>query len=393
MEGSYMKELLEKRAKLIADARALLENKKEGFGPEEDAKFEAMMKEADDLKTQADRIKKINDLQADLEKPNEKVDYSGMAGTGQSNIKALRGSREYGDAFWNVLRYDRPISQYKNVLSEGTSTSGGYLLPTEFEYKLVESLLAENVMRKLCSVMTTSNDREIPIESSFGVANWALESAAIAESDSTFGQIVMKAYKLARLTKVSDELMQDSAFDMSAYLAGAFGKSFGRAEESAMVNGDGVNKPTGITSTTTTVALASATAITSDEVLGIYHGLKQPYRPFGVWLMNDSTLLAVRKLKDGSGAYYFVPAMTAGMPDTFLGKPVYTSEFMPTMTTGAKSILFGDFKYYRIADRQTRTLQRLNELYAANGQVGFIGRERVDGKLLLNEAVVAGLQA
>ena len=388
-----MKELLEKRAKLIADARALLE-KKEGFGSEDEAKFETMMKEADAIKLQVDRMQKIVTLEDELKRPVEPIEYGGLApsNTGNNDFNS-RKSREYVDAFWNVLRYERPANQYKNVLQIGTNPAGGYLLPIEFEKKMVEKLLIANVMRRLSTIMTTNNDREIPIETSYGVATWTTENAAATESDSVFSQITMSAWKLTRLTKVSDELMQDSAFDMTSYLAEAFAKSFGKAEEQAMTVGTGTSQPLGVTSTTNLYNLAGATAVTSDEILGVYHQLKQPYRPSGQWLMLDSTLLAVRKLKDTMGAYYFVPSMTMGMPDTFLGKPVWTSEYMPAMTTGNKSILWGDFSYYRIADRQTRTLQRLTELYAANGQVGFIGRQRVDGHLLLDEAIVAAKQA
>ena len=104
-------------------------------------------------------------------------------------------------------------------------------------------------------------------------------------------------------------------------------------------------------------------------------------------MMNDSTVRSLRKLKNGSGDYLWQPAVTAGTPDTILGHPVYTSSFMPVIESGAKAILFGDMSYYWIADREGRTFQRLNELYAPTGQVGFLSSERVDGKLILPEAV------
>jgi len=103
--------------------------------------------------------------------------------------------------------------------------------------------------------------------------------------------------------------------------------------------------------------------------------------------MNDSTVKALRKLKNGNGDYIWQPSVTAGTPDTILNRPVYTSSFMPTLAAGKKSILFGDMNYYWVADREGRRFQRLNELYAPNGQVGFLSSERVDGKLILPEAV------
>ena len=95
----------------------------------------------------------------------------------------------------------------------------------------------------------------------------------------------------------------------------------------------------------------------------------------------------IRKLKDTTGQYLWQPSLVAGTPDTILGRPVKTSAFMPTAAAGAKTIAFGDFKYYWIADRQGRTFKKLSELYAANGQVGFMGTQRVDGKLILPEAI------
>ena len=103
--------------------------------------------------------------------------------------------------------------------------------------------------------------------------------------------------------------------------------------------------------------------------------------------MNDATIKAIRKLKDNNNQYLWQPSLVAGTPDTILGRPVVTSAYMPTAAAGAKTIAFGDFSYYWIADRQGRSFKRLNELYAANGQVGFLGSQRVDGKLVLPEAI------
>jgi HK97 family phage major capsid protein len=135
------------------------------------------------------------------------------------------------------------------------------------------------------------------------------------------------------------------------------------------------------------VTAASATAITIDEIIDLYHSLKSPYRKKAVFTMNDATIKFVRKLKDGSGQYIWQPSVSAGQPDTILNRPVITSEYVPTIAASAKTIAFGDFSYYWIADRQGRSFQRLNELYAANGQIGFRATQRVDGKLILSEAI------
>jgi HK97 family phage major capsid protein len=146
-------------------------------------------------------------------------------------------------------------------------------------------------------------------------------------------------------------------------------------------------------SSTAGVTAASATDISADEVIELYHSLKRAYRTNASFLMNDSTALIIRLKKETTGQYIWQPGLVAGRPDTLLGKPVYISDAMPTAAISAKSLLFGDFSYYTIADRSPRTFVRLNELYAANGQVGFRGVQRTDGKLTLAEAVVRLTQA
>ncbi|NCC94253.1 MAG: phage major capsid protein [Opitutae bacterium] len=125
----------------------------------------------------------------------------------------------------------------------------------------------------------------------------------------------------------------------------------------------------------------------ADEIMDLFYALKSPYRKKAVFLMNDLTVKALRKLKDASGQYLWQPSLTAGTPDTLLNRPVYTSGYVPTIAAGARAVAFGDFSYYWVADRQGRSFKRLNELFAATGQVGFIASQRVDGKLILPEAV------
>ena len=116
--------------------------------------------------------------------------------------------------------------------------------------------------------------------------------------------------------------------------------------------------------------------------MDLFHSLKAPYRSKAVWVMNDATIKAVRKLKDNNGAYIWQPSAQAGEPDRLFGYPVHTSAYAPE-----DAIAFGDYKYYNIGDRGTRTFDQLKELFAGNGMVAFLARERVDGKLVLPEAI------
>ena len=280
----------------------------------------------------------------------------------------------------------------KNALQIGTDTEGGYLVPDEFERTLVDTLEDENIFRRLANVITTSSgDRKIPVVASKGTASWIDEEGAIPESDDSFGQVSIGTYKLGTMIKVSEELLNDSVFNLETYIAKEFARRIGNKEEDTFFTGDGSGKPTGILAATggaqLGVTTASATAITIDEILDLFYSLKAPYRNKAVFVMNDATVKAIRKLKDGQGQYIWQPSLQAGTRDTILNRPVYTSAYVPNIAASAKTIIFGDFGYYWVADRQGRVFKRLNELYAATGQVGFVATQRVDGKLILPEAI------
>ena len=163
-----------------------------------------------------------------------------------------------------------------------------------------------------------------------------------------------------------------------------------KRKEEAFLIGDGKGKPTGIFAATGGAengATTAGAAITFDDMIELFYSLKSPYRKKAVWVLNEQTVKALRKVKDSNGQYIWQPSVTAGVPDTILNRPYVTSVYAPTPDAGNKAIAFGDFSYYWIADRQGRSLKRLNELFAMNGQVGFLASQRVDGKLILPEAV------
>lgn len=390
-------ELREKRAKSWEAAKAFLDTKRGTDGivsAEDTATYEKMEADVVALGKEIDRLEKQEALDRELSKPlntplTGKPIFQGM------ESKSGRASAEYQKAFWNAMRTRSgegldPV--IKNALQIGTDTEGGYLVPDEFERTLIEALDEENIFRKLANVISTSSgDRKIPVVASKGTASWIDEEGAIPESDDSFGQVSIGAYKLGTMIKVSEELLNDSVFNLENYIAKEFARRIGNKEEDAFFTGDGSGKPTGILAATggaqIGVTAASATAISIDEILDLFYSLKSPYRNKSVFVMNDATIKAIRKLKDGQGQYIWQPSLQAGTPDTILNRPVYTSSYVPTIAASAKSIIFGDFGYYWVADRQGRVFKRLNELYAATGQVGFVATQRVDGKLILPEAI------
>ena len=390
-------ELREKRAKAWETAKAFLDTKRGPDGivsAEDTAVYDKMEADVVALGNEIDRLEKQEALDRELSKPLN-TPLTGRPTLPGMETRNGRASDEYRKAFWNAMRTRAgegldPV--IRNALQIGTDTEGGYLVPDEFERTLVDTLEDENIFRRLANVITTSSgDRKIPVVASKGTASWIDEEGAIPESDDSFGQVSIGAYKLGTMIKVSEELLNDSVFNLETYIAKEFARRIGNKEEDAFFTGDGSGKPTGILAATggaqLGVTTASATAITIDEVLDLFYSLKAPYRNKAVFVMNDATVKAIRKLKDGQGQYLWQPSLQAGTPDTILNRPLYTSAYVPAIASTAKTVVFGDFGYYWVADRQGRVFKRLNELYAATGQVGFVATQRVDGKLILPEAI------
>lgn len=358
---------------------------------EDTAEYERMEQEVVDLGHAIEREERAAELEREMSasiSPN-------LASRPEQQRETKKGvaSDAYKDAFWKHMRdQERRNAELRNALQVGELSEGGYTVPDEFEHTLVQALEEENIMRGLVHVITTSSgDRKIPLVTSKGAASWVEEEAAIPESDDAFGQITLSAHKVGSMIRISEELLHDSAFDLAAYITSEFARRVGAAEEEAIISGNGTHKPTGLLHTTlgaeTGVTAAAAAAITADELIDLQHSLKAGYRRKACWIMNDACVKLLRKLKDGNGQFLWQPGLLLGQPDTLLNQKVLTSNYMPLPAAGNKAILYGDYSYYWLADREGRSLQRLNELYAANDQVGFKITQRVDGRLILREAV------
>ena len=379
-----IKEMIEKRAKVWETAKNFVdthENENGVLSAEDNATYSRMEQEIEDLTAQRAEAR-----EAEFNKPVN-MPLTGRPAMQKSDEKTGRASNAYKEDFGAHLRGKRLVH---NVLSEGVQADGGYLVPEEFERQIVMGLDEANVVRGLAKVITTSAERKIPVAATHSEAKWTAENGAYTESDPSFDQKTIDAFKLTDLVKVSIELLQDSMFDLESYIANEFARAFGIAEEEAFCVGTGTGQPTGIFTANggqVGVTAASSTAVTADELISLVYALKSPYRRNAKFLANDATISAIRKLKDGNGVYLWQPSLQAGEPDKLLGYDLYTSPYVPQMEAGAFSVAFGDFKNYWIADRSGRTVQRLNELYSTNGQVGFVATERVDGKVILPEGI------
>lgn len=380
-----IKDLIEKRAKVWETAKSFVDTHEDKNGllsAEDTATYNKMEKEIEDLTAAIDRQQRAAQREADLNKPlNSPLTNKPYKGE-QSEKKSGRATDEYKDAMISAMRSNfRNIS---NVLQEGVDADGGYLVPEEYDDRLIEVLEEENIMRSLATTITTSGQHKINIAATKPAAAWIEEGGALSFGDATFDQIYLDAYKLHVAIKVTEELLYDNAFNLENYIITQFGKALGNAEEDAFLNGDGKGKPIGIFNAKGggNVIGTLTAAIKSDDMLDLVYGLKRPYRKSSSFIMNDSTLALLRKLKDNNGAYIWQPSYKEGEPDRVLGYAVNTSPYAPT-----NAIAFGDYSYYNIGDRGSRSFAELRELFAGNGMVGFVAKERVDGKLILPEAV------
>lgn len=375
----------EKRAALWENAKAFLEeHTHDGRLSAEDAKtYEQMEQEVLALGKDIERMERQAILDAQLLQPTT----TPITNTPNGSVgaeKTGRASDAYREAMLRALR--SKFQRVDNELIEGTDASGGYLVPEEYDHRLIDVLHEENVLRPLATTITTSGEHKINITATKPAAAWIDEGAALTFGDATFAQMILDAHKLHVAVKVSEELLYDNAFNLEHYLITEFGKALGDKEEEAFLLGDGAHKPTGLLEAASAHETEEA-KLKADELISLVYALKRPYRKNAAFIANDQTLAAIRKLKDANGVYLWQPSYQMGEPDRIFGYPVYTTPYMPIVEAGHIVLAFGDYSYYNIGDRGVRSMQVLKELFAEHGMVGFVMKERVDGKLVQKEAV------
>lgn len=385
-------ELRIKRAKAWEAAKAFLDSHRNTDGilsAEDDATYTRMEQEVTNLGKEISRLERQEAVDREMNAPTSQP-LTQKPCNAKTEEKTGRATDSYKAAFWNQVRNRNGVShEVRNALQVGVDSEGGYLCPDTFADDLVKGLTARNIVRNLAHVFRTeSGQHKIPVVATRGTASWVEEEGPIPEADDIFGQQYIGAHKVGTLIKVSEELLNDSAFDLEGYFIEEFARRIGNKEEDAFLTGDGAGKPTGLLNDAEVgVTAASATTITADELIDLFYSLDAPYRTNAVWLVNDSTMRIIRKLKDQNGQYLWQKALHEGEHETLLGKPIYHSPFAPNAEAGAKAVAFGDFSYYWIGDRQGITFRRLNERYADTGQIGFLATKRTDGKLILPEAI------
>lgn len=402
-----LKKLLEQRAAAITAQRALLDKadeEKRDLTSEEEGTYQKYDSELDALDKKISRERSLIAREEEMRASengdrNPQRDHQPGA-NGAEHRGNPTDSAEYrqamlrymiGGQMSDVLKTDPRGSEARTILGvslTGTGATGGVLAPTELEKNLLAELADQNVVRGLADVRSSSSDVEIPYTASHTIAYMVDEGADFTASTPSFDKKTFGAHKAGALSYVTFEALADMFINTEAFIREDFGRAFAKLEEQQFIAGTGTKQPSGIlTGGTSAFTSAGATAITADELIDLVYAVPAGYRKNGTFLMNDSTIKLIRKLKSSDQQYIWQPGLQAGQPDRLLGYAIATSDSMPAVAAGAKAVAFGDFKQYRILDRVGLYFQRLNEIAATSGQVGFLAYRRYDAKLLHADAI------
>lgn len=272
-------------------------------------------------------------------------------------------------------------------------TTGGDLIPQGFVARIEAALKEYGGMREVAEILRTDSGNELPWptdDDTGNVGELLAESTAAAEQNITTGRLVLNAFKYSsKLVLIPRELLEDSAFDVEAWVAEKLGVRLGRITNLHFTTGDGTNKPQGVvTASAQGATAASATVVTRGELLTLKHSVDPAYRrQGGRYMFNDTTLLELKQLVDGQSRPLWQAGLADGQPDRIDGDPYTVNQDMPNTATGQKAILYGAFRYYKIREVRGMRLVRMLERYAEKDQVGMLAFERVDGDLINTAAV------
>lgn len=282
----------------------------------------------------------------------------------------------------------------QRVLSKATSAAGGYLVPTDLEAQILSVVHARASIGRLAREIVTDSGETLSLSSAsaHGTATWAAENAAYTASDEVFGLLALGAFKATTQVIVSEELARDAGIDFDAYLAEELGQRIAQLEGTAFVLGDGTGKPLGAQANLTQLQAATGSTVkfTLVDLVNALHTVAPGYRDQnGAWVVSDGALKALRNEKDTAGAPVLLNASNPGTPPMLLGYPVYVDENLPAPAANAKSVMFGGWNAAYVVRRVAGIgVTRQDEIFSNNGQFGFRGTHRVDGRIAIAAAGV-----
>ncbi len=406
---------------------------------EQEAEVDKFFDEAEGHKKNADRIKKAADLKAAIEEtmaPIRKHPMGHDAALDELRVEhrntyvdqavalglmvreSAKKSAMHKDFVRGYLgQTDLSIAYAREALAKGiidaefkdlstlTDTEGGAIVDQDFRAQLIVKLRNQVMIRQKATVIATvagqigfpvfdpaDTDTDAPISTPNA-------AASVSNPTNLFGKTAFTPHKRMRIFKVPRELLEDAILDVTSLLTNYFAMRFGEIDENDFLNGSGVTRPLGILQANGIPAAniaGSTTAIVPEDFIDLIYAMRAVYRRNGSWMLHRKVIAALRKFRTnvggaGTGGFIWQPSLVAGQPDMIMGYPVMESEFMPDSYAGASGdpmALFGDFSWYWIIDRTDLMVLRLNELYAANDQIGVLLRRRTDGAPVMAEAFI-----
>lgn len=393
-----IQEMKQKRYGIYQGMKELLDvadKENRSMTAEENEKYGKMEKDMDDLTSDIQKREKLDAQEKEIllrEEQKEKRDFEN-----KEKRKDPLESDEYRDAFRQFIVNPKELSNEqrnllveKRALSAVTGSAGGYTVPQGFYNQIMDAMLFFGGMRQARTTkLNTAAGNDLPIPTANDTGNTGellAENTEAAKLDLAFSQIIMKAYKYSSKTiLVPFELLQDSAFDLESYLGTKLGERIGRITNTHFTTGDNSSKPQGIVTGATlgkTGAAGQTTSLIVDDLLDLQHSVDVAYRQGAQFMMNDSTLKAIKKLKDSEGRLLWTPGLAVKEPDTILGHEYIINNDVAAMAASAKSVLFGDMSKYFIRNVKDIQLFRISDKYIESGQVGFLAFYRGDGRLV-----------
>jgi HK97 family phage major capsid protein len=396
---SLSRELREKRAKLVADAQALIPAAG-AMTAEIRTKFDAMIADADTLKADIERVERADALSAEVRAvrpPEQHIANPRDEKTLRSEWnKALKDYAIKGEGAMsaeNRAILSGTVPEFRDM-GVGVTTAGGFLVPQGFVYEVETALKYYGPMLSVGRILPTASGNPLPyptVNDTTVVGELVAENTTVTNADLTVGQLTLNAFKFStKMIPVSIELIQDSAFNLDSYLKDTMATRLGRILNTKFTVGAGTTEPKGIITAAiagpTAVGSASndgsvatgANSIGSDDLVALEHSVDPLYRPGAKFMLHDSTLKSIKQLKDKQGRPLWLPGLGVNAPDTILGYPYAINNDMATIATTAKTVLFGAIDKYLIRQVKELAILRLNERFADKGQVAFIGFARYD---------------
>jgi HK97 family phage major capsid protein len=392
-----LKALKEERGRLhksMKDLNEVAMSEKRSFTPEEDQKYQAIGADWDKIQADIRRIEGEIAREAEMAEVDLRQEENRQKGDTREEFqvkyrKAFRNWLSVGAS--NLSPEERTIlaKAENRALAAGTDASGGYTVPEGFANKLEVALKWFGSVYANATILKTATGNLIPHPTMNDTGNVGAllteNNIATPNADPTFGVVNMEAFTFhSKPVLVSNLLLQDSAFNIDDYLAAALSERIARILNTYLTTGTGNSEPKGIITAATAsgVTGATTTTITFDNLIDLFHSVDIAYRGTSKWMFHDSTLKALRKIKDEELRPIWQPGYTDGSPATILGKAYAINNDMAELGASAKTVLFGDISKYLVREVSGAVVRRLVERYADYNQTGYILFARFDGDLI-----------